>query len=289
MKSKSLLTLFLIFNTSCVFCQKRNFSSDIRFLNYLFSTRDYKGASEWINFKLENSPLSRNQTDTLNYYLGKSYYFQKDFTPATTYFNKVSKSSGLHVESTFYCALNLSYMEEYDMAEQKLRKLTLNDSMLFELKKLQLAGLSLLKRDTALYRSFSTYFTQKHHALSKQEINLDLHYNNMKKFKKKSKFLAGFMSAAVPGMGKLYTKRPGEALATFFKTGLIGLPALEAYVKRGSSDARFIIFGSLFSALYIANIWGSVLSVNVYRTELNSTLDEKILLDLHIPLRSIFN
>jgi hypothetical protein len=59
--------------------------------------------------------------------------------------------------------------------------------------------------------------------------------------------------------------------------------------KDGVSSPRFIIYGSLFSLFYIGNIWGSALSVKIKRQEFNEKIDEQILFDMHIPLRTLFN
>ena len=78
---------------------------------------------------------------------------------------------------------------------------------------------------------------------------------------KKSGVLAGFYSAAIPGAGKLYAGKKRQALNMFILNAALGLQTLESYQKAGPNSARFIVFGSLFSALYISNIYGAVKSV----------------------------
>ena len=87
----------------------------------------------------------------------------------------------------------------------------------------------------------------------------------------------------------MYAGKVGQGIAGLLSTSLFGLQAYEAYRKDGLNSARFIIFGGLFSAFYVANIWGSVFTVKLRRDEFNNAVNKAILVDLHIPLRTIFN
>jgi hypothetical protein len=71
-------------------------------------------------------------------------------------------------------------------------------------------------------------------------------------------------------------------------SSLLGLQAYEGFQKDGINSVRFILYGSLFSAFYVANIWGSVLSIKMIKNERTEAIHNQILLDLHIPLRTLF-
>ncbi|MEQ9008361.1 MAG: hypothetical protein RLP12_10785, partial [Ekhidna sp.] len=76
---------------------------------------------------------------------------------------------------------------------------------------------------------------------------------------------------------------------TLLLSTIVGLQVREAYLKDGSNSTRFKIYSGIFTALYVANIWGSVVSVKIYKSEINDTYDEAILLNMHVPLRTIFD
>jgi len=101
--------------------------------------------------------------------------------------------------------------------------------------------------------------------------------------------LAAFYSAIIPGSGKIYAGRLGDGLSSFFIVSSLGLITAENWYKAGIKNPKTIFFGSLFSVFYVGNIWGSYFSVQIQNDEFNHEMDHKILFDLHIPLRTIFN
>jgi len=82
-------------------------------------------------------------------------------------------------------------------------------------------------------------------------------HSNADRIKNKSGFLAGSYSM-IPGLGKLYYGQKRQALNAFIASAALGLQTYESYRKSGPESPRFIIFGSLFSVFYLANIYGTV-------------------------------
>jgi hypothetical protein len=93
----------------------------------------------------------------------------------------------------------------------------------------------------------------------------------------------------VPGLGKIYSGKKKQGIAAFLPVMSLALLTYEAYRMDGVKSARFIGFGALFGVFYIGNIWGSTLSVKIKQNEFNREYDNKILFDMHIPLRNLFN
>jgi hypothetical protein len=102
-------------------------------------------------------------------------------------------------------------------------------------------------------------------------------YRNYFKASKKSPALAGLYSAAIPGAGKLYAGKKRQALNMFILNAALGLQAWESYHKAGVNSARFIVFGGLFSVMYISNIYGSIKSVIKSRRDEQKQLHYEIL------------
>jgi hypothetical protein len=101
--------------------------------------------------------------------------------------------------------------------------------------------------------------------------------------------VAGLLSAVVPGAGKVYAGQLGQGVAIFLQNSIFALQAWEGYRKDGPRSARFLIYSGLFTVFYIGNVWGSVLSVQIKRQEMYERINNQILFDMHIPLRTIFN
>jgi len=118
---------------------------------------------------------------------------------------------------------------------------------------------------------------------------MQVYYDRLSSFKHRSPVLAGFYSALLPGAGKWYAGKKKQAIAAFLPIISLAAITYESYRKDGVKSARFIGFGTLFSIFYIGDIWGSTLSVKIRRNEFYKEYDNKILFDMHIPLRNFFN
>lgn len=103
-------------------------------------------------------------------------------------------------------------------------------------------------------------------------------------YKDKSPWLAGAMSAVIPGSGKIYAGDLRSGVSTFLIVGALGAMAAESWSKLGIKDWRTITLSSLFGVFYIANIYGSALSVSVTKQTYEDAQKATLLFGLRIPL-----
>ena len=80
----------------------------------------------------------------------------------------------------------------------------------------------------------------------------------------RSPFLAGVLSTFVPGAGRLYTGRIGDALTSLIIVSLTGWQAYDGFRRDGLSSAKGWTLGTLSGIFYVGNIYGSVISARVY-------------------------
>lgn len=265
----------------------QSFSDNMAFFQYLINTRNYTDAL----LLLENTiPSNQDQQDSLNFYFGKTFYLDQKLYDASEYFDKAIESELSFLnEARFYNAFSKMHINEIDKSIAILNETTVNDSIHFHLKNFQLSGAYLLQRDFKQFDLLANNYTKKYYQLSTQESSfLDIR-NDLKERKSKSPVLAGVMSAIIPGTGRIYAGKTGLGIGTLLTNAILGLQTWEAYRKDGVESARFIIFGSLFSVFYVGNIWGSVFTVKIANEEFQDAVNHKILVDLHIPLRTIFD
>ena len=102
--------------------------------------------------------------------------------------------------------------------------------------------------------------------------------------KRRSPLLAGAMSAIIPGSGKIYAGDLGSGVSSLLTVGALGLMAWESQSKLGWSDWRTITLTSILGLFYIADIYGSALSVSVIRQTYEDARKTTLLFDLRIPL-----
>lgn len=80
----------------------------------------------------------------------------------------------------------------------------------------------------------------------------------------RSPFLAGTLSTIVPGAGRLYTGRLGDALTSLFTVGFTGWQAYDGFRRDGISSVKGWTLGTLCGIFYVGNVYGSVISARVY-------------------------
>jgi len=87
----------------------------------------------------------------------------------------------------------------------------------------------------------------------------------------KSRLLGGTLSALVPGLGKLYTNKKWDALFAFMQVGTSAWQSYRGFDKDGNNSTQGWVFGLLGAGLYVGNIYGTVVSVNIYNHKLRDS------------------
>lgn len=87
--------------------------------------------------------------------------------------------------------------------------------------------------------------------------------------KRKSPALAALMSAVIPGSGKAYSERWGDAVISLLFVGSNAWASYRAFNKKGVKSVNGWIFGTLAFSFYSANIWGSAQAAKSYNSEVN--------------------
>jgi TM2 domain-containing membrane protein YozV len=273
--------------------QKRDFSSELKFAQYLFDKK-LPAETEYVLNKQQQdvdfNSLQQQQKDSLYYQLGWVLYTEKKLEESSINLLNVSKQSPFYLKSRYFAAYNLAYLAKTDSATVIYNTTNNNnDSILTQLNKFELAGIALLRRDYQAFSTLKKSFTYNSYALASEEKTLDDCYGKLTTFPHKSPVIAGLLSAVIPGLGKIYAGKIRQGIGAFLPVAALGLLTYESYNKGGVKSARFIGFGSIFAIFYAGNIWGSAVSVKVNQYEFYHSYDNKILFNMHIPLRNIFN
>ena len=267
-----------------------DFSRELAFAQYLQDKDEPSEALKAIA-DLDTAGLSAAQKDSLYYERGWLEYTLKLLDPSAADFLRVDSGSARFYKSRYFAAYENGYLGRLDDASGIVRGIRAGDTTLplAELSAFEEAGLNLLARNYAGFDSSARAFSYRSYAFSTEERHLVLDDSAMRHYRRKSPWLAGFYSAVVPGLGKVYAGRKLQGISAFLPVVALGALTYEAYRKGGVKDARFWIYGSAFTVFYIGNIWGSALSVHVKEKEFFKEYDTQILFDLHIPLRNLFD
>jgi hypothetical protein len=265
-------------------------SEELNFAMYLITNEQYDNASFLLNELSQwNEGVSQIQADSIHYLSGWLKYFSQDFYGAIGDFSKIESSGKIGTPAKFYESICYVHSEEYEAAKRILHELKCDSSSLeFEFRNFQLASIALLERDYNGYDSIIDNYSYKFFQFSSEQKGMELYYNDLVSYKRKSPFVAGFLSALFPGIGKIYAGYRGMPFGTMYLTLPLAAVAIEVALIAGILSPPFLVFGSLFGIFYIGNIWGSAVSVYAIEKELYAEIDHNILFDMHIPLRRIF-
>ena len=285
---RTIILVVLFFFSALLNAQKnQSFHEQMMFSDYLMKNNYYDDCKTFVNYNLNDSSLTNDQMDSLLFFAGRVYFKTEIFDTASIYFCKVSDNSAMHNEAAYYSSFCLAEDRRYDKSKISFSSLAPSDQFNHEFLNFELMGAMLLTRDTSGYSSILKTFTYSDKKFSDEEIKLIQLKHDIDNIRHKSGFLAGCMSAVIPGLGKIYAGKTNQGLSSFLPVTLLGIQAYEAYRKAGVKSVRFILSAGLFSVFYIGNIWGSVLSVSVNRTEINDEINNQILLIMRIPLQRI--
>ncbi len=281
----SLLALFLVSSKGKAQDSISSENSSI-FAKYLINSGLFKDV---LTLFADESSWTNDNRDEFYYLKGWALYNLKQLDGSANYLLKVSKESPYYPKSIFFGAYNLAHLGKAGKAFTTLDTIAFSDELLAETLIFEKAGIALLNRDTSLFNQLAQTFTFSNFNLEEQQkILLDIN-QQIREFKPKSPFVAGLLSAIVPGLGKVYAGKLGGGVSAFLTVSVLGAITFENIRKDGLDSPGAIISGSLLAATYSANIYGSVYSVKAYRDEFWQAMDYRILFNIHIPLRRIFN
>ena len=101
---------------------------------------------------------------------------------------------------------------------------------------------------------------------------LGYHVDIWQRTRRRSPFVAGALSALLPGAGKLYVKRPLDAAFAFIFVAGNAWQSWLGFKREGVKSVRGWIFGGLAAGFYLGNVWGSVRAAKRY----NQQIDERL-------------
>ncbi len=267
--------------------QQADINNEMKFLNYLVSSGQNHEALHLLD-GYENSPLFAEKYDSLLFLRGKIFYNQKELDKSISAFNKIS--------SNFPYSNPVKILTSYELAQQGfpdksiliLNNLHPKDSLTDELIKLQKASVFLLNNNIDDFKVYHHHQDTSFNELFDAQMKINSLALKIENHKQKSPFVAGLMSSVIPGSGKIYASKLGEGVSTFLGMSVLGAIVYENYRKAGPKNYKTITFGSLFTVLYVGNIFGSVYSIKVYRDEIDKSIKHAILFNMHVPIRTVF-
>lgn len=286
-----IIFIFLLFCYCNTYSQENKFiKQDFDFASYLIGNNLKEEAITLIK-EIDSNTYSQDieTKDSINFLKAWVLYSNKKLIDASVLFEKVNKASMLYPQTVFFNSISNAHLGNYEKADRILSDFEDSLGNYSSIYNLEKAGLSLLKRDFNSFNYYKEKFTYDNFATSQEEKALEEIYNSFKSHKKKSPFVAGMLSALVPGLGKIYAGAYGEGVSSFLLIGSLGAITAENWIRNGVLNWKTLVFGTIGMVFYIGNIYGSISSVKIYYEDFNHQQNISILYNIHIPLRTFFN
>ncbi|WKK85708.2 hypothetical protein QYS48_00980 [Marivirga arenosa] len=242
----------------------RSYSQDIyglekskKFASYLFKSGQYDLSA----MEYERLLFMDEDNDTLKYNLINSYFQNEQIDKA--------------LDRTQYLYPSLADLS-IRMAELYTQILILGGR--FSTFDNEFKELPLKENDKRIYQFHKDFLSQNWEQVKQGTIqlseddhpsmgNLLMLYNKHESYKPKKPWVAGLLSAVIPGSGKFYTGNWKDGAFSFIAIGGLAFQSYRGFSKNGVSSASGWIFGAVATGFYAGNIYGSAKSAQVRNTE----------------------
>ncbi|MFW6019148.1 MAG: hypothetical protein ACOCPM_01080 [Bacteroidales bacterium] len=279
---KSMMILVLVLVLLQLKAQEEHICDDLRsFGKHLFETENYQDMvrlNRACPFSSQNRP--KPVFDTLQFLLGRSQLKLNNIDSAYYAFRKIDRRTPLYkkgIRLTFNRYLDrkdyttpLSFLENGDLEVNQKPDIAYFSCGLYLLNNEQLRFDSLMNVVQVMEKDKRALLNQ----YRKQYASINM----------KSPWMAGLLSAAVPGLGKVYAGKPNQGLSSFLTVGIFALQSWEAYYRQGLTAPGLYLSGAFALGYYIGNIWGSALSVKIKNQEELYEVDQRLRDDLYFSL-----
>jgi hypothetical protein len=255
----------------------------LKFANFLYEQEDYlRAASEYQRYLF----YQPKDSEKIRFRIALCYRLAgKTEQAIRTFETFLTDSSDSILTSSAYYQIGISYflMEQFGTSAKYLKtSLPHITDVRYRAESQQLIGLSYLKQKQWIEAEKMFNALQKSDVMAVREkaVVFSKYAVQGTQLPKRSPLLAGFLSTVVPGTGRLYTGRVGDALTSLMTVGLTGWQAYDGFRRDGVTSAKGWALGTLCGIFYVGNIYGSVISARVY----NSHIEEEFLTTLYIEL-----
>lgn len=219
---------------------------DLRFYNYL-DEHNLKREQE----TYMNTLLNVTSSDTLSYLKARFYL---EYYNDSLFFDNYTKSKILFLNDTMaFTKANIQFLRSNTEQQKNWFKTLENETFPFASNQIKNVYVAV----------------QSPKSFNMNDLPLPLQ-NDFLKYKitsKKNAYLAGTLSAVVPGLGKFYAGRKKSFLAALFVNGIFAAQTYESVDKLGIRHPFSILSLGVFSVFYLSNIYGSYYDVAQVKEE----------------------
>lgn len=248
--------------------------SRLKFGNHLFDEKDYlRAMNEFREY------LKQNNNDTIRFKYAESLFRIKRYSEAADNFKGLFFSSPLADEARLSFFKAHFFLEDY----KSFRELTFNENYFSEKYAAHVNRLRLVSHffDNSILPDTNIFFSAFDDS-NKSEIKKIYLMKRFPEYKSPTK--AALLSAAIPGLGKIYTGEIGDGITSFIATGVLTFLAVNNF-KHDHTFRGWLFTGLAFGA-YAGNIYGSAASAQIFNAGIRYNFDKDV--RLYLEKRNYF-
>jgi len=251
---KILLSFIFLVGAIQIFAQDLfDFEHSLKFAKYLYQNGQYQFAAQ----EFDRLCFMQKQNDSLLYWKIKSVAKAKQFDRYTFELDRIQQSAFLSNAYSMMLMQNKQF-------QQNLQFINSNPRIDDQLRSKLLTEHYLLQADIPNAKNSAD-------KLAIKEKKMSALFTPEQQPKHRSPALALTLSAIVPGAGKVYTGKYGDALSSFLLVAINAWQASSGFDKLGRKNVYGWFFASMATSFYLGNLYGSFHSAH----EFNQTQNEK--------------
>ena len=240
----------------------------LKFARKLYFEKDFlRAAGEYQRFLA----IDKSSADSTLYKIALCYEHANVRKKSISFYEKIiNRYSGspLLGLSYYQISVNLHLLKNYENSNSLIQNVlpSLTQSQLIE-DFTYLKGINLIyqkKWKTAeLY--FRTELKNNYSKDYKNKLLFAINFiQNRFEIPRKQPFLAGALSAIIPGSGKIYCGQIGDGFYSLILNAVTGYLAWAGFHENGINSVQGWILGSIGGIFYIGNIYGSVITAQFF-------------------------
>ncbi|MCX6149123.1 MAG: hypothetical protein NTX22_01215 [Ignavibacteriales bacterium] len=275
--------LFLNFLSSESYCQTDSIKNNnlystqniLLFADFLFCQQDYlRAINEYEKY------LSSNESDSVQFKISLAYLYMGEYNEAETKFIKLITSPTFSEAAQLGIAKSIFIRKDFLDLKNYYYDGNISSNQIKERVK-SLHYFSMLY--TRLILPQEIEFTNAFHG-SLQSPVLEL-YNKKKNLQYRSPIVATFLSALIPGAGKIYAGEYSDGITSLVITGLLAFLSYDNF--KAKHLFRGWLWGGMAAFFYAGNIYGSAAAAQIFNARIN--FDFTTELDFFIKTNNYFS
>lgn len=235
-----------------------NYDNSLKFARYLNNTHQYDFAAE----EYERLHFLWPEDSTVALELVTTYRLNRDCSQFPNSYKILSADNRLFTQNSFskeYLKFCISCKIEHPLFFNVSSSLNLSEETFFTLS---------YYWANQRYDSAFSYSSRNAQILSEKSPQLYSLTQSFQQLKYKKPILAMAMSSVLPGSGKAYSKRWGDASISFILVASSAFASYRAFKQKGMKSVNGWIFGGVAFSFYSSNIYGSYKAAKRYNEDI---------------------